>query len=712
MVIPYIILMEKDPQVNFPVRTSGALLFSESDFSANTVITGSEGTANLIDWNGLHTNDHALLISDVRWHSNPSHGYAEGEVQPVSGQSYSEEILRVIDSDTYYSSLPLRELTVADSSGFAVGDAVVLSNTISNVNARVLEIPNGTTIRIGSLTYDESRRAASTYNSITNGVSTQSITAFSSFIAPSAPGIRSFFSEEKVYVGDKISIENSGESVDYPWNIPEAFSNDLIRFDDFSTIAFPAKTGNAKLEYYLSIDNNSGSEQATVFIVNNDASQSNLQVGTIPVSGSAVFSGSIDVTLSPTVVKSFALVVTSTTAGNSLTINEGSYIYGVLNEDLEESVISSDKKEEWGLSRKPNRRESDDFTWDLLQGKPSLVDTGIDSRVLDNKIRYGERFIEDSIINPISSFDSSASDFVSFESGPITQLVRTNKLDAIGTVVLAICERETNSIYIGERLVTNNDGSTSLAISDNVIGSIQPLQGSRGTKHRRSIAKDQNGTVVWWDDFNKDICRYTREGVVPISDFKVKPYFQPKSGGFVSFYDKFYDMFFFHHIASGETIGYSQQFRWVGLYDMTFTLGGEQFDEKAFPINGGVIYDTLNSTSNGDYFGVSGNTAEITLSRFDQINFEPRFMRIRGDNLDSENFNIELTNERNQRTTLSQDFFTRDNSYVYSDVYRDENDQGLYTGIPLQSSRLDAKMILTGDVAFREIYLGYEPLTY
>lgn len=710
---------DSDPsdQPGLQVSDAGAIVYNTSDVSH--VLSGT----NPVGFTNLHSNDHSLLSYNVYFVQNSSHGYTQGSHQSITGAlgGQSEYILKVIDNDRYYAAIDILQLTVNDNTGFVAGDPITISTDEGNINGIVGSSVAPNDLLVMNLSYKDALISGSLFNTITDGVTTRTISAVTKLldegdnigVAPyNDERYRMLFSEEKVYVGRNPNLPVSIYGAEHPWNDTNEDNNTtpLIRFEDPNSIVFPVKSGKAKLYYNFTITNNDVSNNISVSIVGSGPAPDTALNITQDPSTTQVYSGIINVELSSSYMSSYSLIINGT--GSNCTVGVNSYMYGILNEDIGSSTLLAQTTENWTVSRKPNRRINDDATWDLLQGKPSLIDTGIESRVLENKIRYGGRFINDSIINPISSFDAGAADFVPFESGPITQLVRTNKLDSLGSVVLAICEQETNSIYIGERLITNNDGSTSLAVSDKVIGSIQPLQGSRGSKHRRSISKDQNGSVVWWDDRNKDICRYTREGVVPISDFKVKPYFQFKSGEFVSFYDKFYDMFFFRHTSTGETIGYSQSLRWIGFYDMDFTLGGEQFDAKSFPISTNKVFKTLNSTFNGDYFNSLNQDGDITLSRFSQINFEPRFLRLRGDDLDSELFSIDITNDRGQRTTLNQSFFTEDGSYHYSDIYRDINHIGLYEGIPLQGSRLNVKFTIEDLARIREVYLGYEDITY
>ena len=70
-----------------------------------------------------------------------------------------------------------------------------------------------------------------------------------------------------------------------------------------------------------------------------------------------------------------------------------------------------------------------------------------------NNIRYGGKFIQGTNINDISSFFILDRSDVSHENGAIQVLQKTSKLQAEGQVMLCICENETSSIYLNERIL-------------------------------------------------------------------------------------------------------------------------------------------------------------------------------------------------------------------------------------------------------------------
>lgn len=698
-------------QPGLPIPVLGSALVMNEDSASLSGVPAPSW------WDTFHSNYHLNLFADVNLNTTAAHGFSEGNIEDVPGGTPGtdlQRIINIIDTDDYYATEENGYFTVASSTGFSQGDFLTITNSALD------EDPTGyvlrttaTRIYITGLSMYEVLLDSSTWTNVSNGTTSEAIT--SATISSTGQNV---YSEEKMYV-----VEGSAPMSGIPGNtIDEEVVYNYLGVNVANGIILPAKEGKAMVYYDISVNVSIHDDDVIISLTNTPegASLSTTPVGTCDGTGDFRFSG----------VTEFDLlgnnqIIVRITAGSSIpnpstfTIKKGSYLIAVDEDDLIQNSLRTERSTDFGLCRKPNRIENNAFYWDKPSGRPILSDNNIAPKTLETKIRYGARLVEDSIFNPISSFNSGDQDFVSEESGPITALITTNKIDSIGSVLLAICERETNSIYVGERLVTNNDGSSSLAISDAVIGSIQPLQGSHGSKHKRSIAKDQNGNVAWWDDYNRDIVRYSREGLVAISDYKVKPFFQDTSGSVITMYDKFHDMYFFHIVSSGETISFKQGFGWVGFHDFSFDLGGVQFNDRAYPINNNTIYETLGSTY-GVYMG-SAEDSTIKVSKFAQQNFEPKFLRVRGELTDGATYTVDpitfvLTNDMGQQTTMTEGFFVIDGSYIYTDVYLDENSGGITDGLPLNASNLDVEITLgsenTTPQAVKELYLGFETLSY
>jgi hypothetical protein len=79
--------------------------------------------------------------------------------------------------------------------------------------------------------------------------------------------------------------------------------------------------------------------------------------------------------------------------------------------------------------------------------------------------------------------------------------------------LLAIGTLGVNSFYYNAVQLTNVDGTTNLATTDQHLASQRPLIGQFGTSNQLSISKTTFGSVYWWSDVVNDFIRYSRAGL-------------------------------------------------------------------------------------------------------------------------------------------------------------------------------------------------------
>jgi len=127
--------------------------------------------------------------------------------------------------------------------------------------------------------------------------------------------------------------------------------------------------------------------------------------------------------------------------------------------------------------------------------------------------------------NGASSFDSLDFLDLPFEMNSIQRLMLASKIESEGTVMIAIGEQETISIYLGESQVFDNTGASFLAKSSGVVGNVNTLRGSFGTLHPES-AIDYLGNVYFFDTLKGCLVSYDANGLSPISSFKMYNYFK------------------------------------------------------------------------------------------------------------------------------------------------------------------------------------------
>lgn len=167
--------------------------------------------------------------------------------------------------------------------------------------------------------------------------------------------------------------------------------------------------------------------------------------------------------------------------------------------------------------------------WEKSNGRvtPSYTDLPV-VRWKPTQFRFGGQLIEQSFVNQINRFKSSDQKNFPSEYGRIRNLINTSnaQVESVGSILLAIGEREAFSIYVNRTTLEDLSGSTSVQLSDKVLGSYNTLLGSHGTLNPESVSL-KNGRVYWWDASNGVWVRYGRDGLTKISaEYKMRTWFK------------------------------------------------------------------------------------------------------------------------------------------------------------------------------------------
>lgn len=425
-----------------------------------------------------------------------------------------------------------------------------------------------------------------------------------------------------------------------------------------------------------------------------------------------------------------------TASSHSLIIGNGTCLSACLKEDRELYNVAIEENGDplYYLIRKTSKVDSV-VEWRKPAGKPSLLYQ--DNTILSqsNKFRWGDRYVTGAKRNPISSFYFSDQAETGIEGGPITALVRTTNMREQGTVMLAVCERETSSIYIDERVISNPNGTSQLVASDDVVGSIQTLKGSFGSTHKKSITS-HSSRVVFWDNSEKDWVRYSTEGLVPLGQtYKMRKEFTSKDAEGKSFYDPFHDAFFLGFAGEDKMYVFQDRFGFVSELDIPAEAGtnvfhgGVTIDNNAIIFRGNSSYKTSGSGFLS-YFGSAASSAYVKLPVVTATPIEPLALTIKSrqwplvtDFTSQANFikatvfSVVVTNENNQSSTIPSAYFRMDSGMVYGDVYKDENSGGsnpLVNGLDLNGAYHNVQLNLldnTIDDQVEYIILDYQILS-
>lgn len=153
-------------------------------------------------------------------------------------------------------------------------------------------------------------------------------------------------------------------------------------------------------------------------------------------------------------------------------------------------------------------------------GKANLITT-LGQSVKTSSISFSNNFIPDTQINGLNTFD--VIDEASMPGNtPIRKLQLTSKIqEELGSVMLAICETQVISMYIGEVQQYGSTGrSANIVTSEQVIGTVNVLKGNYGTVDPESVT-EYRGNVWFLDAINGKYIQYDLNGLGEISKFKM-----------------------------------------------------------------------------------------------------------------------------------------------------------------------------------------------
>ena len=344
--------------------------------------------------------------------------------------------------------------------------------------------------------------------------------------------------------------------------------------------------------------------------------------------------------------------------------------------------------------------------WDRNLGKV-LIEYDKQSRNRsESKIKYGGKYIQGTNINPISSFSFVQEAEVPYENGAITSLKRASKVESDGDVMLAICERETASLYIGESVLSGTTGDGFVSSVQSVIGTVRNLKGGFGSSHRKSVVQ-YAGNIYFWDNNKKKVLRYGSDGLTPISDYFMKSYFLGKSGDCLGFYDPYYNSYHIQFDSDVKSVAFHEgRNRWISFYDITAQAAETREENMLLLKTSGsnvIYYESLQSDYS-KFFGTDKD-ADVTYVMNTQLPETLKNIKIYTDmniydyananNVKSELIRVNITNENGQSTALIEGNYLAEEGVLFSHILRDSGSTGgLVSGNHVSGSITDVKLTL------------------
>jgi hypothetical protein len=142
-----------------------------------------------------------------------------------------------------------------------------------------------------------------------------------------------------------------------------------------------------------------------------------------------------------------------------------------------------------------------------------------------NFIQWSNVIIQNSNTNGLSTFDALDEKSLPQSMGEINKIQTANKVTEEGNVMLAIGERETASLYLGEVQLVGASANAFIASSPGVIGTVNVLRGSYGTINPESVV-EYLGLVFWIDVLNGVFVQYSAAGLEPVSRYNHSRFFK------------------------------------------------------------------------------------------------------------------------------------------------------------------------------------------
>ncbi len=377
-----------------------------------------------------------------------------------------------------------------------------------------------------------------------------------------------------------------------------------------------------------------------------------------------------------------------------------------------------------------------DLTWQKNIGRSNIVLVDGDKEIRRSTlIRFGGKFLTDTQINFVNSFDSTDSEPLT-NSGAVRKLIAASNNSAEGSILLAIQENEISSCYIGQAIIKNADGNQQVVSTDKVIGTVNPLQKLVGTINPESVVQF-NGLVYGFDALKGVVWRYGQNGLDFISDQGMRRFFYERSqyllsltsfkcyGGIDPYHNE-YILTIPNTDTEKKTIAWSETLnRWTSF----MSFAGEWYQKintHLMSFIGGQTWLHRSGSTFNNFYGVQYK------SKLKMIcNQEPDTTKILQTVEQKSNSNWDctaITTPEGQNSellglfdlsapnTYPQDFRKYDNTTYAASVMRDKNTPNLQTSDnPLQNGdvmRSDVFSILMENAKVTQQNLYYVNLKY
>ena len=266
-------------------------------------------------------------------------------------------------------------------------------------------------------------------------------------------------------------------------------------------------------------------------------------------------------------------------------------------------------------------------------GRFHVYNKDLGQRRRETCIRFSNTFILETKINGLNSFEGLNEKVLPLDYGLIEKLIL-----AKDTLCSIHNNSEFLSMYIGKEMFLDNQLQGVVAISDKVIQQSYQYSGGLGTQNPESICIDEQNTVYGYDNDKGVVWARYVNGIVPISEMKMRTYWKDKSAAIKSVggtfvygaYDNKFNQFLLSIEAKtsgsasvvGDTIAYSTSEK---MWETRFSFLPEYFGGAKNGVlvlfRSGALW-RLNSATYNNFFGQQFTSRIKVVS-----NIEPSLMK-------------------------------------------------------------------------------------
>jgi hypothetical protein len=351
--------------------------------------------------------------------------------------------------------------------------------------------------------------------------------------------------------------------------------------------------------------------------------------------------------------------------------------------------------------------------WTTNTGRPNSVVGEAKTEIKRSAVRFSNKFVQNTQINGLSSFEGLNENIFPVENGEINRLIKNND------ILLILQEKTAISVYIEQNVLSDLAGQSVVSISDKVLGGSNELRGNYGTKHPES-AVEMDNNIYWYDVTKGAVLKYAQDGITVISDYKMQKYFTQKSKeiananvvvkGFVDPASKRY------YIDFGDVCyGYSEKRNgWLPPYSFFGKTAYQNVNNNfvIFDENANLWLQNSNALFN-NFFGIQYNSEIEFITGFQNPGVVKNWQ-----NLVVESSHlwqaIQILNENLQSSNLTlADFVSKEGKH-YAQFLRDQNTpnvtNAIFRGDELKSIWLRIRLVNNTNTEKVELYytnIGY-----